>query len=155
VTIELSNESGVDVAGADLVDLARFALERLRVHPDSDLSLLLVDDDTMAGLHERWLHEPGPTDVMSFPMDELAPAPDGVEPVPGVLGDIVIAPTFAAAQAATAGTSTAEELDLLCVHGVLHLLGFDHAEPDEHTRMFALQGELLEAWREQRGAVRS
>jgi probable rRNA maturation factor len=95
------------------------------------------------------MDEPGPTDVLSFPMDELRPPRDRDEPPePGVLGDVVLCPQVAARQAAQAGHSAQEELDLLTTHGILHLLGYDHAEPAEEREMFGLQGELLTAWRE-------
>ena len=91
---------------------------------------------------------PGPTDVMSFPMDELEPGgrPDAPEPGPSMLGDIALCPEFAAEQAAAAGHSLGQELALLTVHGVLHLLGYDHAEPDEQVVMFGLNDRLAAAW---------
>ena len=94
----------------------------------------------MAELHERWMDEPGPTDVMSFPMDELVEEsrrPDASDMGPALLGDIVLCPEFAKAQARAAGHRLDDELHLLTVHGVLHLLGYDHAEPDEEREMFA------------------
>ncbi|MFC9788599.1 rRNA maturation RNase YbeY [Rhodococcus sp. NPDC127528] len=150
MSIEVSNESGMDVSEAELVSVARFAISRMDVHPAAELSMVLVDLDTMADLHMRWMDLPGPTDVMSFPMDELEPGgrPDAPEPGPAMLGDIVLCPAFAADQAAKAGHSTAHELALLTVHGVLHLLGYDHAEPDEEKEMFALQNSLLAEWYE-------
>ena len=110
--------------------------------------MVLLDTAAMADLHMRWMDLPGPTDVMSFPMDELEPGgrPDAPEPGPSMLGDIVLCPEFAAEQAEKAGHSLGHELALLTVHGVLHLLGYDHAEPDEEKEMFALQGQLLEEW---------
>jgi probable rRNA maturation factor len=125
-------------------------LASLGIHPDAELSVRLVDEAEMAALHERWMAEPGPTDVLSFPMDELrAPAPGEPAPV-GVLGDVVLCPQVARRQGDAAGHGRDAELELLLAHGLLHLLGHDHAEPDEHDRMFALQGELLAAWRAQR-----
>jgi probable rRNA maturation factor len=108
----------------------------------------LLDTAAMADLHMRWMDLPGPTDVMSFPMDELEPGgrPDAPEPGPAMLGDIVLCPEFAAEQAATAGHSLGHELALLTIHGVLHLLGYDHGEPDEEREMFDLQSRLLEEW---------
>ncbi|UNX53612.1 rRNA maturation RNase YbeY [Georgenia sp. TF02-10] len=140
---EVTNESGYDVDGEEFADLASYVLAEMRVHPRAELSILLVTADVMAELHERWMDEPGPTDVLSFPMDELRPGRDGEEPVEGTLGDIVLCPEVAAAQAKTAGHSTVEELLLLTTHGILHLLGYDHAEPDEEREMFALQRRLL------------
>jgi probable rRNA maturation factor len=152
VSIEVSNESGMEVPEADLVSVAQFALGRMEVHPGAELSMVIVDLDTMADLHVRWMDLPGPTDVMSFPMDELEPGgrPDKAEPGPAMLGDIVLCPQFAAEQAKKAGHSLEQELALLTVHGVLHLLGYDHAEPEEEKEMFALQNQLLAEWSEER-----
>ncbi|NMN94634.1 rRNA maturation RNase YbeY [Antrihabitans stalactiti] len=150
MSIEISNESGMDVSEEDLINVARFAIARMDVHPAAELSMVLVDLDTMADLHMRWMELPGPTDVMSFPMDELEPGgrPDSPLPGPSMLGDIVLCPAFAAKQAKKAGHSLGNELALLTIHGVLHLLGFDHAEPEEEKEMFGLQNRLLEEWYE-------
>jgi probable rRNA maturation factor len=148
MTIEVSNESGIDISETELISVARFVIARMDVNPAAELSMLLLDTAAMADLHMRWMDLPGPTDVMSFPMDELEPGgrPDSPEPGPSMLGDIVLCPEFAAKQAESAGHSLGQELALLTVHGVLHLLGYDHAEPDEEKEMFALQRELLEEW---------
>ncbi|MDR2722850.1 MAG: rRNA maturation RNase YbeY [Cellulomonadaceae bacterium] len=146
MTIEVNNESGMTVEGLDEAELAalgRFVLDEMHVHPQADLSILLVDPDVMTDLHIKWMDEPGPTDVLSFPMDELRPGRDGQPSEPGTLGDIVLCPEVAAKQASVAGHSTAEEILLLTTHGILHLLGFDHAEPDEEREMFTLQRRLL------------
>lgn len=143
MSVEVLNESGRDVDEAEVGALARYVLDEMHVHPQADLSVLLVDTETMSRLHEQWMDEPGPTDVLSFPMDELRPGTES-EPTPaGLLGDVVLCPEVAARQAAEAGHSTAEELLLLTAHGILHLLGFDHAEPEEEKEMFALQRRLL------------
>jgi probable rRNA maturation factor len=161
VSVEIANESGVDVNEASLAALARHVLDQLRVHPLAELSVLLVDEAAMTDLHQRWLGEPGPTDVLAFPMDELrAPPPGGSksehgadgQEVPGLLGDVVLCPQVAVEQACKAEHSMQEELDLLCTHGILHLLGYDHAEPDEHATMFGLQDRLLASWRSERDA---
>jgi probable rRNA maturation factor len=152
VTVDINDESSDGVDAARLCALARFVLDRLRVHPLAELSILAVDVAAMTTLHQQWMDEPGPTDVLSFPMDELRPGTDERDPEPGLLGDVVLCPPVARAQAAAAGHSTDDELDLLCAHGILHLLGYDHAEPDEERQMFALQGELLGSWRQTRGA---
>jgi probable rRNA maturation factor len=148
MSIEVSNESGLDVSEEELISVARFVIAKMEVNPAAELSMLLLDTAAMADLHMRWMDLPGPTDVMSFPMDELEPGgrPDSAEPGPSMLGDIVLCPQFAAEQAAAAGHDVEHELALLTVHGVLHLLGFDHAEPDEEKEMFALQRQLLEEW---------
>ncbi|NBQ42665.1 MAG: rRNA maturation RNase YbeY [Mycobacteriaceae bacterium] len=148
MSIEVSNESGVDVSEEELISIARFVIRKMKVNPSAELSMLLLDTDAMADLHMRWMDLPGPTDVMSFPMDELEPGgrPDAPEPGPSMLGDIVLCPQFAAKQAQAAGHSLGHELALLTVHGVLHLLGYDHGEPEEEREMFALQNRLLEEW---------
>jgi probable rRNA maturation factor len=115
----------------------------MHVHPQTDLSILFVDTEVMTDLHVKWMDEPGPTDVLSFPMDELRPG-RADDPTPaGLLGDVVLCPEVAVEQARTAGHSTVEELLLLTTHGILHLLGYDHAEPEEEKEMFGLQRQLL------------
>jgi probable rRNA maturation factor len=157
MSIEVANESGAEVDEGALIALAGHVLGHLGIHPLAELSILLVDEAAMSVLHEQWMDEPGPTDVLAFPMDELRPNSGGggrQEPDPSLdpalLGDVVLCPQVAAKQAAEAGHGTADELELLCTHGILHLLGYDHAEPEEHAEMFGLQGELLDAWREVR-----
>jgi probable rRNA maturation factor len=147
MTIEVLNESGVAVDEAQVLDLARFVLEQLRIHPLADLSIMLVDEATMERLHVQWMDEPGATDVLSFPMDELRPTPDGKDPEPGLLGDVVVCPAVAERQAAAARHSRDAELQLLTTHGILHLLGYDHAEPAQEREMFGLQDRLLAQWR--------
>jgi probable rRNA maturation factor len=143
VSVEVNNESGHELDEAEFAALARFVLDAMHVHPQSELSILMVGPDVMSELHEQWMDEPGPTDVLSFPMDELRPGSE-TDPTPaGLLGDVVLCPDVAAEQARAAGHSTAEELLLLTVHGILHLLGFDHAEPEEEKEMFGLQRRLL------------
>ena len=144
--IDLNNESGVEVDELRLVQLAGFALEQLRIHPQAELSILLVDEPTMTDYHVRFMDLPGPTDVLSFPMDELRPPNDDEEPPLGLLGDIVLCPTVTAAQAADNGRTPEGEADYLLVHGLLHLLGYDHAEPDEKAVMFGLNDRIIAAW---------
>lgn len=149
VSIEIANESGVAVDEPSIVSAARFALDRMGVSPLAELSVLLVELDVMADLHERWMDLPGPTDVMAFPMDELDSArrPDAAGLGPALLGDIVLCPAFAKDQAKKAGHGLLDELHLLTVHGVLHLLGYDHAEPAEEREMFTLQNRILADFR--------
>lgn len=148
MNVEVNNESGVEVDAHGLMRLGRFVMSSLRLHPECELSIKLVDEDTMAKYHVEFLDLPGPTDVMSWPMDELRPgADDDAEPPLGHLGDIALCPSVAAAQGAKAGHGTWAELELLTVHGILHLLGYDHAEPAEKAEMWDVQGRLLEAWR--------
>ena len=149
--VEVHDESGRDVDVERLGALAHFLLGRLRIHPLAELSVLAVDKATMADHHVKWMDEDGPTDVMAFPMDELRPADEDEEPQPGLLGDVLLCPEVAERQAAEAGHTREHELDLLCTHGVLHLLGYDHGEPEEKTQMFGLQARLLAAWWSERG----
>lgn len=143
MSIEVFNESGAGVNEESLIDVARYALGRMDVHPAAELSIHLVDEPTIEDLHIRWLDLPGPTDVMSFPMDELTPGTDD-QPATGVLGDIVLCPPVAARQGVDAGHSTLDELCLLTTHGILHCLGFDHATAEEEAEMFGIQRTILE-----------
>ncbi|HWJ85171.1 MAG TPA: rRNA maturation RNase YbeY [Cellulomonas sp.] len=143
MSIEVNNESGYAVDEAEFAALARYVLDEMHLHPQTDLSIMLVGTDVMTDLHVKWMDEPGPTDVLSFPMDELRPGRDGDVTPAGLLGDVVLCPEVAAQQAVAAGHSTVEELLLLTTHGILHLLGYDHAEPEEEKEMFALQRRLL------------
>lgn len=144
--IDLNNESGMEADEQGLVRLARFALDRLRIHPQADLSILLVDEQTMADYHERFMDLPGPTDVMSFPMDELREPSDDEAPPLGMLGDIVLCPAVTERQAAENGRQPDEEAEYLLIHGLLHLLGHDHAEPEEKAIMFGLNDKIIQAW---------
>lgn len=148
MTIEINNESDQKVDEARVLALASFALDQLRIHPDAELAIQFVNEDAMTTLHVQWMDEPGPTDVLSFPMDELRPGNETEISGPGLLGDIVVCPQVAATQAVAAGHETINEILLLTIHGILHLLGFDHAEPEEEKEMFGLQREILEAFYE-------
>ncbi len=148
MNIEFSNNSGINIDVEPIISLATFMLSDLRVHPDAELSVLIADEETMSDLHIAWMQLEGPTDVLSFPMDEVRPGSwsGGMDEEPPILGDLVLCPSIAAEQARTAGHSTDEEIHLLAAHGLLHLLGFDHAEPTEEREMFALQADLLTRW---------
>ncbi|WP_040164231.1 rRNA maturation RNase YbeY [Microbacterium gorillae] len=144
--IEINNESGVAVDESVLLRLTESNLAKLNVSPDADVAIVLVDEGAMEALHLQWMDEPGPTDVLSFPMDELRPGTPDRPTAPGLLGDIVLCPQVAEVQAVGAKHSTLDELILLTTHGLLHLLGFDHATPDEEREMFGLQRELIAAF---------
>lgn len=153
MTIEILNESGETLVDPHrLQRLCAFTLDRMRVHPQAELCVTAVDEETIAELNARWMEKDGPTDVLAFPMDELRPGEVNSEPEEGVLGDLVLCPAVAARQAEEAvangqsGYTATAELDLLTVHGILHLLGYDHAEPAEHAEMFGLQARLLAEW---------
>lgn len=147
MSIEVLNESGETLDAAGLSRLSRFVMDQMRVHPLAELCIKLVDEATIAELNERWMEKTGPTDVLAFPMDELRPGLVNEEPEEGVLGDIVLCVRVAEQQAQEAGHPTQDEVQLLTVHGILHLLGYDHAEPEDHKEMFDLQAELLRQWR--------
>ncbi|MEY4962355.1 MAG: rRNA maturation RNase YbeY [Actinomycetota bacterium] len=144
MSIEISNETAIEVDTNRVLALAGFVRDELKLHPGVDLGIIFVDEEPMTELHIKWMDEPGPTDVLSFPMDELRPGSDLVPSPEGVLGDIVVCPQVAAKQAEVAGHPMMNEVLLLVTHGILHLVGFDHAEPDEEREMFGLQKELLE-----------
>ena len=143
MTIEITNKSGELVPTESVRTLLQNSLVELKLNPECEVNLVFVDVAEMTELHIKWMDEGGPTDVLSFPMDEMKPF--SASKGPGIIGDIVICPQFAAKQAVS--HSAEEEISLLTVHGVLHLLGFDHAEEEEHKVMFGLQEKTLAEWR--------
>ncbi|RYJ03872.1 MAG: rRNA maturation RNase YbeY [Actinomycetales bacterium] len=160
MTIEVLDESGLDVLDVRRTQrLAAFVMDAMRVHPLAELCITAVDEDTIAELNAKWMEKDGPTDVLAFPMDELRPGMINEEPEEGVLGDLVLCPSVAIKQAEEAaakgqtGYGVVDELEMLTVHGILHLLGYDHAEPEEHAEMFGLQARLLVSWQGHLGEV--
>lgn len=161
MSIEIHNESGFAIDEAALAALGRFVLDAMQINPLAELSVLIVDETAMADLHVQWMDLPGPTDVMAFPMDGDDLPGDRVDPSAppstdetfgeALLGDVVLCPTVAAAQAKAAGHSTEAELHLLATHGILHLLGYDHGDADEEREMFELQARLVQAWAAESG----
>lgn len=143
MSVEVTNETVWQIDGKVFSDLGIWIMSQMRVSTQSDLAIMFVDPDPIAQLHMRWMNLEGPTDVMSFPMDELRPGTADRPTPPGMLGDICICPQVAARQAAESGHSAAEEMLLLATHGMLHLLGYDHATDPEREVMFALQRKLL------------
>ncbi|MBL3698097.1 rRNA maturation RNase YbeY [Leucobacter luti] len=143
MTVEINNESGIPVEEERLQRLAAFVLESMHVHPDTELGVVMADEAAIEQLHVQWMNEPGPTDVLSFPMDELRPGRVDAQTPAGLLGDIVICPQVAEVQAEAAGHDLGQEMSVLLTHGMLHLLGFDHATPEEEAEMFGLQRDLL------------
>jgi len=141
MTIEVTNKSGALAPGEQIQSLLAFAMSKLDLHSDCDLNVTFVDDAEMTELHIKWMDEPGSTDVLSFPMD----LPESVGEVV-TLGDIVISPDFATAQANLAGHSPEHEMFILATHGLLHILGYDHAEPNDEKVMFDLQESLVKQW---------
>lgn len=147
--ISVSNESGIACDEQALGVLAVYLLDALDLHPDCELGITLVDLERMTTLHEDWMNEPGATDVLSFPIDELRRPAAGEVAEQGILGDIVLCPAFLGPQCQASGRTLDAELAFLTTHGVLHLIGFDHATEADYAAMFALQDELLAGW--QRG----
>jgi len=154
MSVDIANESDIPIDEVSLAALCRFLLGELDVNQLAELSVLLIDVAYMASLNEKWMDSSGPTDVLAFPMDELDTArrPEESDPSPALLGDVVLCPAVAIKQASAAGHSFDAELHMLTTHGVLHLLGYDHAEPDEEREMFAVQRRLLEGWAKHRAA---
>ena len=147
--VDVVDESGVATVDVDdLADLSTYVLTTLHLHEQTEMTLRLVDESSIAALNARWMGAEGPTDVLAFPMDELHAGTAEDPAAPGYLGDLALCPQVAERQAGGAGHLATEELRLLTVHGILHLLGHDHAEPAEHAEMFGLQAELLRAWQE-------
>jgi len=161
MSIEINNESGVDIDEAALAELGRFVLDAMEINRLAELSLVLLDVDAMAALHVQWMDLDGPTDVMAFPMDAADGPIERVDPTAppsahktsaeAMLGDVVLCPAVAADQAASAGHSTESELHLLCTHGILHLLGYDHGDPDTEREMFELQARIVGDWTKSTG----
>jgi probable rRNA maturation factor len=141
MTVELVNRSGALVPETQMHTLLNFGMDYMELNPECEIALTFVDPQEMEELHIKWMDEPGPTDVLSFPMDMPEKRGDIV-----TLGDIVIAPAVAAKQALEAGHSTEHEIYILATHGLLHILGYDHADPDEEKVMFALQEKIVKEW---------
>ena len=143
MSVEINNESGIEIEVGRVQRLAAFVLESLYVHPDTEVGVMFVDEASIERLHVQWMDEPGPTDVLSFPMDELRPGRVDAQTPAGLLGDIVICPQVAEVQAEAAGHDLQQEISVLLTHGMLHVLGYDHATPEEEAEMFGLQRDLL------------
>jgi probable rRNA maturation factor len=141
MTIEVTNTSGQLVPTAEMTSLMTHAMKALDLNPECDLNIAFVEDDYMTELHIKWMDEPGTTDVLSFPMDMPEEPGEAV-----TLGDIVISPVVAAAQALTQGHSTEHEIYILATHGLLHIIGYDHAESVEEKVMFDLQEKIVTDW---------
>ena len=141
MTVEVTNRSGVAAPEKEIESLLNFGIDYMELHPECELSVTFVDDAEMEELHIKWMDEPGTTDVLSFPMDMPEGKDDAV-----TLGDIVIDPIVAATQAATAGHGTEHEIYILAAHGLLHILGYDHADRDEEKVMFELQETIVKKW---------
>lgn len=151
MAIDIGNETPADIDLPEVVALAEHVLERMHINPAAEVFIRFIDEAAMTELHLRWMNLDGPTDVMSFPMDELKPGQDEA----GMLGDIVICPGVAAEQAKAAGHSLSDEILLLTAHGLLHLMGYDHHEPEEKEEMFGLQRHLLLTWFAEREPART
>ena len=142
MNIEVTNRSGVNAPESEVESLLNFGISYMELHPECELSVTFVDDQEMEELHIKWMDEPGTTDVLSFPMDMPEDKNDAV-----TLGDIVIDPLVAARQANDAGHSTNHEIYILATHGLLHILGYDHANKEDEKVMFALQEDLVKNWK--------
>jgi probable rRNA maturation factor len=144
--IEIDNETGAAIDLAAIGELAAHHLTYLRIHPEAQMSITFIDSERMTTLHEDWMQEPGPTDVLSFPIDEITLPAEGLVSESGFLGDIVICPEYLSAQMVESGRTLQQECEFLVTHGILHLLGLDHQEEEEHRFMFTLTDTLLKEW---------
>jgi probable rRNA maturation factor len=141
MTIEVTNTSGQLVPATEITSLLTFALLELALNPECEINVSFVDDDYMTELHIKWMDEPGTTDVLSFPMDMPETPGEAV-----TLGDIVISPVVAAEQAQAQGHSIEHEIYILATHGLLHIIGYDHADKAEEKVMFDLQEKIVRDW---------
>jgi probable rRNA maturation factor len=141
MTIEVTNTSGQLVPTTEITSLMTHAMNALELNPECDLNIAFVEDDYMTELHIKWMDEPGTTDVLSFPMDMPEEPGEAV-----TLGDIVISPVVAAAQAISQGHSTEHEIFILATHGLLHIIGYDHADKADEKIMFELQEKIVTDW---------
>ena len=141
MTIEITNKSGELVPTESVRNLLQNSLLQLKLNPECEVNLVFVDVAEMTELHIKWMDEGGPTDVLSFPMDIPVDENEAV-----TLGDIVISPVVAAEQATSAGHSAEREIFILAAHGLLHILGYDHANPADEKVMFALQEDLVKKY---------
>jgi probable rRNA maturation factor len=146
-SISVTNESVIPCDAEAIATMLEHHMPRTGIDPASAVDVLLVDEPRMTELHVQWMHEPGPTDVLSFPMDEVRGADPGDPLTFGMLGDIVVCPSVAQHQALVKGIDLHEEIAFLITHGYLHLIGFDHADEVDQTAMFGLQDRLLDEWR--------
>ncbi|HEV8024632.1 MAG TPA: rRNA maturation RNase YbeY [Candidatus Nanopelagicales bacterium] len=145
-SISVDDDAGASLDLTALTDLAGHVYSELHIHPESELGITVVDIERMTTLHEDWMNEPGPTDVLSFPIDELTPGSPENPSGPGVLGDIVLCPEYAKPDAQQANRTLDQHMQFLTVHGLLHLLGYDHATEEDYEQMFTLQDRLLDSW---------
>lgn len=147
--IEIDNEPAALIDLPAIGELAVHHLAYLRIHPEARMSVTFIDNERMTTLHEDWMQEPGSTDVLSFPIDEITMPAEGIVSESGFLGDIVICPDFLPPQMIESGRSLQQECEYLVTHGILHLLGLDHQEEEAHRYMFTLTDTLLSDWRKQ------
>lgn len=141
--MEIKIENRLGAGAGDVARLAkglRAVLERLSCPADAELSVVLTDNPDIADLNERYLGRPGPTNVLAFPMGEG----DFKDVNPGLLGDVVVSLDYARQEALENGLDPEEHVARLLIHGVLHLLGFDHlGDESEARKMEELTEDLL------------
>ncbi|MPZ73168.1 MAG: rRNA maturation RNase YbeY [Nitriliruptorales bacterium] len=144
MAVFVADEQSRPVDSERLLRLASFVLRDQGVPEAMEVSLLFVERDVIAELNAHHMGAEGPTDVLAFPID--MPGETRADQ-PAILGDVVICPEVAADQAGRHDNEPIAELELLVAHGLLHLLGHDHAEPDDRARMFSLTDRLLGTFR--------
>jgi probable rRNA maturation factor len=144
--VEIDNETAAPIDLVAIGELAAHHLEYLRIHPEARMSVTFIETERMTTLHEDWMQEPGSTDVLSFPIDEITLPAEGLVSESGFLGDIVICPEFLPPQMIESGRTVQQECEYLVTHGILHLLGLDHQEEEAHRYMFTLTDTLMIDW---------
>jgi probable rRNA maturation factor len=142
ISVQVDDTFLAEVDVADLVRVIAIALAA-EDRDGAEVTLVITDDEAVAELNREYRAVDGPTDVLSFSAQEPTPGFVSAPEAAGYLGDIIIALPFTRQQAARLSRPLADELRLLAVHGTLHLVGYDHAEPDEETAMWARQDEIL------------
>jgi probable rRNA maturation factor len=147
--IELDNETAALIDLVAIEELTAHHLAYLSIHPEAGVSVTFIDNERMTTLHEDWMQEPGSTDVLSFPIDEITLPLEGLVSASGFLGDIVICPDFLPPQMIESGRTLQQECEYLVTHGILHLLGLDHQQEEAHRIMFTLTDTLISDWRQQ------
>lgn len=146
MSVFLADEQGETLDLAGLRRLAEIVLEEEGYPPDTELTLLFVNESEMASYNQRFLSREGPTDVLAFPVEELTPGevPEiDVSGPPLAVGDVIVAPSYVRRQAEQLGVPFEDEMALMITHGILHLLGYDHHDDDQAETMEAREQELM------------
>lgn len=146
MNIFLADEQDEPLSTDTLCRIAERTLEAEGLEDETELTLILVTDEVIAGYNERFMNRRGPTDVLAFPLEALTPGQKPKRALNGPpvnLGDVIIAPAYVASNAAKNGVVRDDELALMVVHGILHLLGYDHPTDEQAEAMEARERQIL------------